>query len=135
MSEKKRRKILKGAMGVWIAPSLTAISLPGHAQTSSCFSPPLPPPPLTDITISDNGGSPIDPIDLSDSGACSGHVPACSNYTASGLPPSLSMSSSGVVSGAYDASGTESFLIEVYATRCEENTLVGGFVLTISDDG
>ena len=119
----------------WVKPVIDKVLVPAHAQTSECFAPPTLPDPMQNLTISDNSGNPIDAIDISGTGLCGGYQPPCTGYTATGLPTGLSMSLSGIITGSYNATGTEAFRVLVNAVVCGENIRIGEFTLTIKDEG
>lgn len=142
MIKNTKRVFLKNGVIAWVTPVVVSISLPTHAQMSPsdeeeplCFSAPNIPAPLPDFTIGDGGGADIDPIDIAILRPCGTLTPPCSGYTAMGLPLGLSISSFGVITGAYNANGTEVFTVEISAIYCGENRLVDRFVLTINDEG
>jgi hypothetical protein len=81
------------------------------------------------------GGSPIYPS--INAGGATDPVGRVITYTASGLPGGLVINSStGVISGTYDANTNETFAVTVRATPAGgSHPLIRSFSLTITDQG
>lgn len=89
---------------------------------------------LADMTVSDNGGNGINNINA---GGVTDPLGRPIVYSATGLPAGLSINSStGVISGMYDASPTKKFTVTVKAQATGSNQSASKqFVLTVRDDG
>jgi Putative Ig domain len=89
---------------------------------------------LADMTISDQAGGPIIPVNA---GGVTDSLGRTIIYSATGLPTGLSINTStGVISGAYDAFGNTPFTVTVKA-QVSGGTLSiqKTFILTVRDDG
>ena len=92
-------------------------------------------PALANVTTGDwAGGSPITPINA---GGATDPLGRAITYTATGLPAGLGINGgTGVISGAYDAIGAETFMVTVRATPAGgSHPLVRTFTLTMIDQG
>jgi hypothetical protein len=88
---------------------------------------------LADITISDNLGLPI--VTPIDAGGVLDPASRTVTYSAVGLPSGFAINSStGIISGSFDASPTVSFVVTITASN-GARSITKTFTLTIRDDG
>ena len=88
---------------------------------------------LANVTVGDDAGGPISFA----TGGATDPLGRVITYTATGLPAGLGINgSTGVISGAFDAFGNQSFTVTVTATPAGgSDPLVRTFTLTILDQG
>jgi hypothetical protein len=92
--------------------TVTITDSKGNKGTLSCSIVVLPPVSVSCVTFNAVQGVAITPVSLTGSGGAGGAY----TYTATGLPPGLSMSSSGVISGTPTASGTFNYTVTITDT-------------------
>ncbi|MGD0832773.1 MAG: putative Ig domain-containing protein, partial [Terracidiphilus sp.] len=92
--------------------TVTITDSKGNKGTLNCSITVLPPVSVNCVTFSATQGSAITPVSLTGSGGAGGAY----TYSATGLPPGLTMSSAGVISGTPTASGTFSYTVTVTDT-------------------
>ena len=81
----------------------------GNTGTLNCSVTVLTPPSATCVTINAIQGKPITPVTMVGSGGCGGPY----TFSATGLPPNLTMASNGTISGTPTNSGTFSYTVTI----------------------
>ena len=92
--------------------TVTITDSKGDKGTLSCSITVLPPVSVSCVTFNAVQGVAITPVSLTGSGGAGGAY----TYSATGLPPGLTMSSSGVISGTPTASGTFNYTVTITDT-------------------
>ncbi|MGD0731480.1 MAG: putative Ig domain-containing protein, partial [Terracidiphilus sp.] len=92
--------------------TVTITDSKGDKGTLNCSITVLPPVTTSCVTFTAVQGVAITPVSLTGSGGAGGSY----TYSASGLPPGLTMSSSGVISGTPTASGTYNYTVTITDT-------------------
>jgi flagellar basal body L-ring protein FlgH/oxalate decarboxylase/phosphoglucose isomerase-like protein (cupin superfamily) len=92
--------------------TVTITDSKGNKGTLNCSITVLPPVSVSCVTFNAVQGVAITPVSLTGSGGAGGSY----TYTATGLPPGLTMSSAGVISGTPTASGTFNYTVTVTDT-------------------